>query len=49
MRLSVPIYQLKRRAKILARDEKIALHEALDRIAREEGFPSWGLLSFGQR
>jgi replicative DNA helicase len=46
MRLSVPIYQLKRRAKILARDEKIALHEALDRIAREEGFPSWGLLSF---
>lgn len=45
MRLSAPIYQLKRRAKLLARDEKIALHEALDRIAREEGFAAWSLLS----
>lgn len=45
MRLSAPIYQLKRRAKRLARDEKIALHEALDHIAREEGFSAWSLLS----
>lgn len=45
MRLSAPIYQLKRRAKILAKDERIALHEALDRIAREEGFAGWSLLS----
>lgn len=45
MRLSAPIYQLKRRAKSLVRDEKIALHEALDRIAREEGFAGWSLLS----
>lgn len=45
MRLSAPIYQLKRRAKLLARDEKIALHEALDHIAREEGFAGWSLLS----
>lgn len=45
MRLSAPIYQLKRRAKLLARDEKIALHEALDRIARGEGFAGWSLLS----
>jgi len=45
MRLSAPIYQLKRRAKLLARDKKIALHEALDRIAREEGFAGWSLLS----
>ncbi|MGV6871779.1 DNA helicase [Pseudochelatococcus sp. B33] len=45
MRLSAPIYQLKRRAKQLGRDEKIALHEALDRIAREEGFAGWSLLS----
>jgi replicative DNA helicase len=45
MRLSAPIYQLKRRAKLLARDEKIALHEALDRIAREEGFAAWSLLA----
>jgi len=45
MRLSVPIYQLKRRAKLLARDEKIPLHEAQDRIAREEGFGAWSALS----
>ena len=45
MRLSVPIYQLKRRAKLLARDEKIPLHEAQDRIAREEGFSAWSALS----
>lgn len=45
MRLSAPIYQLKRRAKRLARDERIALYEALDRIAREEGFAGWSLLS----
>ncbi|MEW6438958.1 MAG: DNA helicase [Pseudomonadota bacterium] len=45
MRLSAPIYQLKRRAKLLVRNEKIAVHEALDRIAREEGFAGWSLLS----
>jgi replicative DNA helicase len=45
MRLSAPIHHLKRRARRLARDEKIALHEALDRVAREEGFARWGLLS----
>ncbi len=45
MRLSAPIYQLKRRARLLARDEKIALHDALDRIARTEGFATWSLLS----
>jgi replicative DNA helicase len=45
MRLSAPIYQLKRRAKILARADKIALHAALDRIARNEGFAGWSLLA----
>lgn len=45
MKLSAPIYQLKRRAKLLARDEKIPLHAALDRIARNEGFAAWSLLS----
>ncbi|PYE29457.1 DnaB helicase-like protein [Rhizobium sp. PP-CC-3A-592] len=45
MKLSMPIHSLKRRAKSLARDEDIALHAALDKIAREEGFPRWGLLS----
>lgn len=45
MKLSAPIHQLKRRARLLARDQKIPLHEALDRIAGEEGFAGWSLLS----
>ena len=45
MWLSAPIYRLKRRARLLARNEKIALHVALDRIARAEGFAGWSLLS----
>ncbi|MFT3977593.1 MAG: DNA helicase [Sphingomonas bacterium] len=45
MRLSKPVYQLKRRARLLARNEKIPLHEAQDRLAREEGFAAWSLLS----
>jgi hypothetical protein len=45
MRLSAPVYQLKRRARLVARNEKIALHAALDRIAREEGFEGWSLLA----
>lgn len=45
MRLSAPIYQLKRRAKLLARDEKIPLHQAQARIAADEGFPAWSLLA----
>jgi replicative DNA helicase len=45
MKLSAPIYQLKRRAKLLARNENLPLHEALDRVAREEGFAGWSLLS----
>jgi replicative DNA helicase len=45
MRLSAPIYQLKRRAKSLARDEKIPLHEAQDRVAADEGFTRWSLLA----
>jgi replicative DNA helicase len=47
MKLSTSIYQLKRRAKLLARDEDIPLHKALDRIARDEGFAGWSLLSAG--
>jgi replicative DNA helicase len=49
MRLSAPIYQLKRRAKLLARDEEIPLHEAQDRIAREQGFGAWSALSSAMR
>ena len=45
MQLSAPIHQLKRRAKSLARREHIPLHEALNRIANEEGFSEWSLLS----
>lgn len=44
MRLSAPIYRLKRRARLLSRDRKLALHQALDRVARDEGFASWSLL-----
>jgi len=46
MRLSAPIYRLKRRAKSMARTERIALSEALDRVARQEGFARWSLLAF---
>jgi replicative DNA helicase len=45
MKLSMPIHQLKRRAKILARNGRIPLHAALDQIATEEGFPRWSLLA----
>ncbi len=45
MKLSAPVYHLKRRARALSRQEGIPLNKALDRIAREEGFSSWGLLA----
>lgn len=45
MHLSRPIYQLKRRAKLLAREAGIPLHAAQDRVAQTEGFASWSLLS----
>ncbi len=38
MRLSAPVYQLKRKARLLSRADNIPLHEALDRIAAE-GLP----------
>lgn len=44
MRLSSPIYHLKRLAKRLANDADIPLHEALDRVAAQEGYRSWSLL-----
>lgn len=47
MKLSAPIYHLKRRARLLARNEKIPLHDALNRVARDEGFAAWSLLSAG--
>ncbi|MBO6675161.1 MAG: DNA helicase [Rhizobiales bacterium] len=45
MQLSTPIYMLKRNAKLLARQSDIALHQALDRIAIDEGFQTWSHLS----
>jgi len=44
MRLSAPVYQLKRKARLLSREARIPLHEALDRIAAQEGFAGWSLL-----
>lgn len=45
MTLSAPIFNLKRQAKLLARDRQIPLHDALDRIAASEGFRSWSHLA----
>ena len=45
MKLSAPLYYLKRKAKLFSRAENIPLHEALDRIARQEGFGGWSLLA----
>ncbi|MDU0342334.1 DNA helicase [Bosea rubneri] len=45
MKLSAPVYRLKRKARELARKENIPLHLALDRIAIGEGFGAWSLLS----
>ena len=45
MKLSAPIYRLKRKARLLARDRNIPLHAALDQIAHEEGFSGWSLLA----
>jgi replicative DNA helicase len=45
MKRSVPLYRLKRQAKLLSRREDIPLHQALDRVAESEGFSSWSLLA----
>lgn len=44
MRLSAPIYYLRSKAKRLAREGKIPLHRALDKIAVEQGYRRWSLL-----
>lgn len=44
MKLSAPINELKRKAKLIRRKEDIPLNRALERIAKEEGHASWGLL-----
>lgn len=45
MKLSAPVYRLKRKAKELARKDDIPLHLALDRVAIGEGFGAWSLLA----
>ncbi|RXT45017.1 DNA helicase [Bradyrhizobium betae] len=45
MKLSAPIYHLKRKAKRLSRAEGVPLHAALDRIAASEGFSAWSMLA----
>lgn len=45
MKLSAPLYRLKRKARLLSRERNIPLHAALDRIARDEGFSRWSLLA----
>ncbi len=45
MRLSVPIFRLKRQAKLMAREMKIPLNKALDQVAQEEGFQNWSHLA----
>lgn len=44
MNLSAPINELKRKAKLIRREEGIPLNQALPRIAKEEGYASWELL-----
>lgn len=45
MKLSAPVYHLKRKAKALSRVAEIPLHAALDHVAKEEGFEQWSLLA----
>ena len=44
MHCSAPTYVLKRKAKLLARESDIALHQALDKVAIDEGFQTWSHL-----
>ncbi|GAB5387581.1 MAG: DNA helicase [Alphaproteobacteria bacterium] len=45
MKLSAPIYRLKRTARQQARKQGIALNQALDALAGKEGYQSWSHLS----
>lgn len=45
MKLSFPIFRLKRQAKLLARETGVPLHKALDKVARDEGFQNWSHLA----
>lgn len=45
MIISTPIYGFKRQARALARDKGVSHSVALDIIAQQQGFPSWGCFS----
>lgn len=45
MRLTAPIFKLKRSARDLARRDDLPLHAALDQVARTEGFNGWSHLA----
>lgn len=45
MKFSVPIFKLKRQARLLSRQIGVPLHEALDQIAADEGFVNWSRLA----
>ncbi len=44
LQLSAPVFVLRQRARQLARSDGIPLHQALDILAREEGYSRWSLL-----
>lgn len=45
MKLSAPFYHLKRKAKRLGQEQGLAHHDALNRIAAQEGYATWSLLA----
>lgn len=45
MKLSAPIFRLKRQAKLLARESDVPLHTAFNQVARNEGFRTWSHLA----
>ena len=45
MQLNAPIYRLKRRARLLAKDQGLKHHEGLNAVAQSQGYRSWDHLS----
>lgn len=45
MKLSAPIFRLKRQAKLLSRETNAPLHASLDEVAKREGYRSWSHLA----
>src|SRR3546814_8226308 len=45
MKLSAPIFSLKRQAKLLSRETNAPLHASLDEVAKREGYRGWSHLA----